>query len=64
VKNIAVPTMNYGRVVKGQPYRVLAEGKDYKILAAQGAPFYVFNWVFDQRNLYINNNNEEENDNG
>lgn len=58
-KYFAVPTMSYGRVVKGQNYRVLEEGRDYVKVVAQGASFYVPHWAFDAANLLINN---EEND--
>lgn len=56
---------HYGRIRKGNEYAVLAEGRDYFVVAVDGKRLAVFKWVFEydaslaRRDYAISDESEE-----
>jgi len=58
------PTINYGPLRCGHPYRLIEKGYDYYVLSAHGRPLYVPFFVFrtDKYNGWLKNPNEFSDD--
>jgi hypothetical protein len=52
------PSIKYYGLRRGSQYRVLAEGRDYKILSVNGKPMYIPEYIFEQG--YVDEQDEYE----